>query len=90
MENFTSHYHKRTLSNNLISLAGTTDSIAAFVASGAQQLGQAVSSLGSTLAIKALSSRPVQDSSRGIYSHRLSKDELWLVDCHCSHFLCNE
>jgi len=60
-------------------VAGTTDSIAAFVASGAQQLGQAVSSLGSTLAIKALSSRPVQDSSRGIYSHRLSRDDLWLV-----------
>ena len=56
---------------------GTTDSIAAFIASGANRSGQAVSSLGSTLAIKALSDRYVCDSSRGIYSHRLGNQ--WLV-----------
>lgn len=59
-------------------IAGTTDSIAAFLASGADQPGQAVTSLGSTLAIKALSTVPVQDASRGIYSHRLG-DNQWLV-----------
>lgn len=58
-------------------VAGTTDSIAAFIASGADQLGQAVTSLGSTLAIKALSAKPVEDSRRGVYSHRLG--DLWLV-----------
>ena len=58
-------------------VAGTTDSIAAFLASGVNKPGQAVTSLGSTLAIKALSSIPVEDSHRGIYSHRLG--DQWLV-----------
>lgn len=64
------------------SSTGTTDSIAAFMASGANICGQAVTSLGSTLAIKSLSSRPVFDSSRGVYSHRLAiqqYEHLWLV-----------
>ena len=39
--------------------------------------GQAVTSLGSTLAIKLLSDTPVEDSNRGIYSHRLG--DRWLV-----------
>lgn len=39
--------------------------------------GQAVTSLGSTLAVKLLSEVPVEDSARGIYSHRLG--DLWLV-----------
>lgn len=51
-------------------VTGTTDSIAAFIASGASIPGQAVTSLGSTLAIKALSSVPVEDAKRGVYSHR--------------------
>jgi xylulokinase len=58
-------------------VGGTTDSIAAFLASGAKQEGEAVSSLGSTLAVKLLSSTPCDDASRGIYSHRLGS--LWLV-----------
>ncbi|WP_008317374.1 FGGY-family carbohydrate kinase [Leptolyngbya sp. PCC 6406] len=57
--------------------AGTTDSIAAFLASGAQQPGEAVTSLGSTLVLKLLSRTPVTDRRRGIYSHRLGN--LWLV-----------
>ena len=36
-----------------------------------------MTSLGSTLAIKLLSETPVEDSSRGIYSHRLG--DRWLV-----------
>lgn len=51
--------------------AGTTDAIAAFLASGVATAGQAVSSLGSTLAIKLLSDAPVDDSRYGVYSHRL-------------------
>ena len=56
---------------------GTTDSIAAFFAGGAQQCGQAVTSLGSSLAIKLLSPCRVEDRDRGIYSHRLG--DRWLV-----------
>lgn len=57
--------------------AGTTDSIAAFLASGARSPGEAVTSLGSTLVIKLLSDRMVEDSRYGVYSHRLGN--LWLV-----------
>ncbi|MBD2463983.1 FGGY-family carbohydrate kinase [Oscillatoria sp. FACHB-1407] len=57
--------------------AGTTDSIAAFLASGAQFPGEAVTSLGSTLVLKLLSKVRVDDARRGIYSHRLG--DLWLV-----------
>lgn len=39
----------------------------AFIASGASERGQAVSSMGSTLAIKMLSATPVEDASRGVY-----------------------
>lgn len=58
-------------------VGGTTDSIAAFIAARATRPGQAVTSLGSTLAIKLLSTHPVDDSSRGVYSHRLG--DAWLV-----------
>lgn len=51
--------------------AGTTDSIAAFLACGGQQPGDAVTSLGSTLAVKLMSDKPVFASEYGIYSHRL-------------------
>ncbi|MBE9030888.1 FGGY-family carbohydrate kinase [filamentous cyanobacterium LEGE 11480] len=57
--------------------AGTTDSIAAFLASGVAVPGEAVTSLGSTLAVKLLSETRVDDSRYGIYSHRLGN--LWLV-----------
>ena len=50
---------------------GTTDSIAAFLASGANSPGEAVTSLGSTLVLKLLSRTRVDDSRYGIYSHRL-------------------
>ncbi len=58
-------------------VAGTTDSIAAFLASGACQLGDGVTSLGSTLAIKLLSAQRVEASEYGIYSHRLG--DYWLA-----------
>ncbi|MEL6130515.1 MAG: FGGY-family carbohydrate kinase [Cyanobacteria bacterium J06627_3] len=56
---------------------GTTDSIAAFLASGANRVGDAVTSLGSTLALKLLSPVPIRDAASGIYSHRLG--DRWLV-----------
>jgi D-ribulokinase len=57
--------------------AGTTDSIAAFLASSVNQTGEAVTSLGSTLVLKLLSKQRVDRSEYGIYSHRLG--DLWLV-----------
>lgn len=56
---------------------GTTDSIAAFLATGSHELGDAVVSLGSTLAFKLLTHRPYFDAEKGIYSHRLWQQ--WLV-----------
>ncbi|GFR50176.1 hypothetical protein Agub_g12343 [Astrephomene gubernaculifera] len=56
---------------------GTTDSIAAFLAAGVTQAGQAVTSLGSTLAVKLLSTTRVDDAAYGVYSHRLG--DVWLV-----------
>ncbi|NRB06674.1 MAG: FGGY-family carbohydrate kinase [Richelia sp.] len=63
--------------HDCIVCAGTTDSIAAFLASGANSPGEAVSSLGSTLVLKLLSSTRIEDVRYGIYSHRLGN--LWLV-----------
>ncbi|TVU54027.1 MAG: carbohydrate kinase [Arthrospira sp. PLM2.Bin9] len=57
--------------------AGTTDSIAAFIASGASYPGEAVTSLGSTLVLKLLSPRAINVPKYGIYSHRFG--DLWLT-----------
>jgi sugar (pentulose or hexulose) kinase len=57
--------------------AGTTDSIAAFIATGANRPGDAVTSLGTTLALKLLSNRRVENAEYGVYSHRYGK--LWLA-----------
>ncbi|HQR81889.1 MAG TPA: FGGY family carbohydrate kinase [Thiotrichales bacterium] len=57
--------------------SGTTDSIAAFLATGASMPGDAVISLGSTLAFKLLTHQPYFDAEKGIYSHRLWNQ--WLV-----------
>lgn len=58
-------------------VAGTTDSTAAFLATGAERIGQAVTSLGSTLVLKVLAERPVFAPQYGVYSHRLG--DRWLV-----------
>ncbi len=50
-------------------IAGTTDGCAAFLATGATQVGDAVTSLGSTLTIKLLCDAPVFAPRFGIYSH---------------------
>lgn len=57
--------------------AGTTDSIAAFIATGASNIGDAVTSLGSTIALKIISDQPVFAPEYGIYSHRLGN--MWLA-----------
>jgi len=58
-------------------VAGTTDSIAAFIATGANQLGDAVTSLGSSLVVKLITKAPIFVPKLGIYSHRLG--DYWLV-----------
>ena len=65
------------ISPNCLVCGGTTDSIAAFIASGACQPGEAVTSLGSTLVLKLLSTQKIESREYGIYSHRLGK--LWLT-----------
>lgn len=57
--------------------AGTTDSTAAFIATGARLPGEAVTSLGSTLVMKVFSAQPIFAPQYGVYSHRLGK--LWLA-----------
>jgi sugar (pentulose or hexulose) kinase len=49
--------------------AGTTDSIAAFLAAGVRESGEAVTSLGSTLVLKLLSDTRVESVKHGVYSH---------------------
>ncbi len=67
-------YH---LAEDCVVIAGTTDSNAAVLATGANQLGDAVTSLGSTLVIKLFSDKPLFNPEYGIYSHRLNNH--WLV-----------
>ena len=57
--------------------AGTTDSIAAFLACAPLKLGVAVTSLGTTLAVKMLSPKRIDAPEIGLYSHRLG--DHWLV-----------
>ncbi|HQU15335.1 MAG: carbohydrate kinase [Chromatiales bacterium 21-64-14] len=58
-------------------VTGTTDSTAAFLATGARRPGEAVTSLGSTLVLKVIAARPVSAARYGIYSQPLG--EQWLV-----------
>jgi sugar (pentulose or hexulose) kinase len=50
---------------------GTTDGTAAFLATGAAAVGDAVTSLGSTLVVKLLAEQPIFAPEAGVYSHRL-------------------
>ncbi len=65
------------LSKILSIVAGTTDGCAAFLASGASEPGDGVTSLGTTLTLKLLSDRPVFSPEYGIYSHRIG--DQWLA-----------
>ena len=57
--------------------AGTTDSIAAFIAANVHLPGAAVTSLGTTLVLKLLSTTRVEAAQYGVYSHRYG--DLWLA-----------
>lgn len=57
------------LDTRCIVRAGTTDSIAAFLAAEVHDSGVAVTSLGSTLVLKLLSETRVESGTHGVYSH---------------------
>lgn len=65
------------LPRSAVVCAGTTDSVAGFLATPASRPGDAVTSLGSTLALKLLAPRPVFSPPHGVYSHRVGG--LWLA-----------
>jgi sugar (pentulose or hexulose) kinase len=62
-------------------VAGTTDSTASFLATGAHRIGEAVTALGSTLVLKVISDKPIFAPEFGVYSQPLIRDGKmrWLV-----------
>jgi sugar (pentulose or hexulose) kinase len=62
---------------NVVLVSGTTDSTAAIIATGARQIGDAITSLGSTLVCKVISDQPVFATEYGVYSQPFG--EHWLV-----------
>lgn len=65
------------LPRDVMICSGTTDSTAAFIASGAGKPGEAVTSLGSTLVLKVIAEQPVFAPEYGVYSQPLGN--YWLV-----------
>ena len=65
------------LPTDVMIVAGTTDSHAAILATGIRNVGDAVTSLGSTLVTKVISKKPVFNSDYGIYSQPFGDN--WLV-----------
>lgn len=65
------------LCSSTMVVAGTTDSTAAFIATGARLPGEAVTSLGSTLVLKVIGDQPVSAPEYGVYSQPLGSH--WLV-----------
>ncbi|MCV9961593.1 FGGY-family carbohydrate kinase [Pararhizobium sp. BT-229] len=65
------------LPDDVVIVAGTTDGCASFLATGADQPGDAVSALGTTLTVKMLSDRPLFAPEYGLYSHRIG--DMWLA-----------
>jgi sugar (pentulose or hexulose) kinase len=62
---------------NLNLCAGTTDSTAAIIASGASKIAQGITSLGSSLVMKVIANKPVFNREYGIYSQPFGS--YWLV-----------
>ena len=52
-------------------VAGTTDGCASFLATGAAEVGDAVTAIGTSLTLKLLSDRPIFAPRYGVYSHLL-------------------
>lgn len=60
------------LSRQVTIFAGTTDGCASFLATGAREIGDGVTALGSSLTLKILADRPICSAEHGIYSHRIA------------------
>lgn len=58
-------------------VSGTTDGCASFLATGASEVGDGVTALGSTVVLKLLSDRQIDAPAYGIYSHRIAG--MWLA-----------
>jgi sugar (pentulose or hexulose) kinase len=56
---------------------GTTDGCASFLATGASEIGDGVTALGSSLVLKLLSAKRIEAPQFGIYSHRVNG--MWLA-----------
>lgn len=56
---------------------GTTDGCASFLATGASEIGDGVTALGSSLVLKLLSAKRIEAPEFGIYSHRVNG--MWLA-----------
>ena len=65
------------LPQDVVIVSGTTDSTAAIIATGACRVGDAVTSLGSTLVCKVISDKPIVSTKFGVYSQPFG--EYWLV-----------
>ncbi|MHB8848986.1 MAG: FGGY-family carbohydrate kinase [Burkholderiales bacterium] len=70
-------YRRYAINPGCLICSGTTDSIAAFIAADTDTPGYAVTSLGSTLAVKLLSTIYVEAPELGVYSHKYG--DLWLT-----------
>ena len=68
-------------SETLQVVSGTTDSTAALIATGANKIGDAVTSLGSTLVMKVIHDKPISNKDYGIYSqpYYINNELKWLV-----------
>lgn len=60
------------LHRGVMVIAGTTDGCASFLATGASEIGDGVTALGSSLTLKMLADRPICSPEHGIYSHRIA------------------
>ena len=60
------------LAADAVTVAGTTDGCASFLATGAKQPGDGVTALGTTLTVKLFCDAPLFAPEYGIYSHRLA------------------
>jgi 7-cyano-7-deazaguanine reductase len=65
------------LPDDTMIVAGATDDVAAFLASGANKPGHGMTVLGSSLTLKLLSEKPVFSPDHGVLSYRLGK--YWLA-----------
>lgn len=67
-------YH---LSDTTAVVAGVTDGCASFLATGAADIGDCVTALGSTITMKMLCDKPLFSPAYGVYSHRIG--DRWLA-----------